>query len=1190
MAGDPKRVQEIFLAAVERPAAERPAYLDRECGGDAELRRRVEELLQAHAASGSFLDRPAAPASATGEYTPQPEAAPSPSTTPALPGAAADVVIAGRYTLVEKIGEGGMGEVWVAKQTQPVRRAVAVKLIKAGMDTAQVLARFEAERQALALMDHPNIAKVLDAGAAPDGRPFFVMELVKGVPITQFCDQRRLTPRQRLELFVPVCQAIQHAHQKGVIHRDIKPSNVLVALYDDKPVPKVIDFGVAKAAGQALTEETIMTAFGAVVGTPEYMSPEQASFNQLDVDTRSDVYALGVLLYELLTGSPPFPKKELEKAGMLEVLRLIREQDPPRPSTRLSSPGTPPEVAAARGTEPGRLAGLVRGELDWIVMRALEKDRGRRYETANGLAADVQRYLAGEPVQAAPPSATYRLRKFARRHRGPVAAGLTITALLVAGVIVSGWLAVWATRAERDAVEQRDQATTKRQEAETAREDLRRLLYAAHLNLAQAAWEGERLDRTLALLRGEKEASPDLCGFEWRYWMRQCHGDLRTLELPGLSEWTAFSADATRVAALDLRSADGAKWAFKVWDTTSGREVASVPLTAPGSSGPALSPDGSRLAFGLESMGKEPVQELVVVDLATGRRTTTVKLDTVGLPLSLTFSPDGKRLAAVVRPPGSKIDPGATRGELRLWDAATGRQLHAFPEVLGDAPRPAFSADGARVAVVSAKTGKPHESELKVWEVSDGRPVLTLLAALGGVGSAVAFSPDGKSVAAVGMGSPAAGALQVWDLPSGRPRFTASGPFRLQFVQVALSPDGGRIAWAGGSSQVGLWDAHGGRQLAMFRGHRGEVDALAFSPDGRHLLSADAVGGLKVWDARPPGDTLVLDPGYLMMQSGAVSPDGGRVASVGTGKDAIGLVKVWDRTGRELLGLKLPDNRPGELGLSAKLAFSSGDGRLALARAWFGDGKLRSELTVWDAAGGELLHRADEGVGLQAVALSPDGKRVAASTFFREPGGGPQPWTVRVWEVADGKQTLEVTPFSTLFVGAVAFSPDGTRLAAVAGSRGQTSQVLAWDARSGEEVGRWTGPEGMGTGVAFSPDGRRLAAVVSEMTRPGELLLCDLASGESRSLGNGAGGVTFSPDGTRLAAYVGALSRPAEVGLWDVATGRELLVLKGHAGMAWDDGLAFTPDGHQLISTAHLAPGEKVEVKLWDARPLPAVR
>jgi serine/threonine protein kinase len=432
------QARSIFLAALERAVDQWPAFLAEACGTNAELRTRVEQLLHAHQAMGSIHGGAAAAPVATIAEQPAREG----------PG-----VSIGPYKLLEALGEGGMGSVWMAQQTEPVKRLVALKLIKAGMDTRQVIARFEAERQALALMDHVNIARVLDAGATSAGLPYFVMDLVKGVPITRYCDEHHLTPRQRLELFIPVCSAVQHAHQKGIIHRDLKPSNVLVALYDDRPVPKVIDFGVAKATGAALTEHTLNTGFGAVVGTVEYMSPEQASFNQLDLDTRSDVYALGVLLYELLTGSPPFSCRELEKIGMLEMLRVIREQEPSKPSSRLSTADGLPTLAANRGTEPARLTRLVRGELDWIVMKALDKDRSRRYETAIGLALDLERHLHDEPVQACPPSAWYRFRKFARRNKGKlvVAAGLILALAGMAGTI--GW-AVRDRAARSTALEQ----------------------------------------------------------------------------------------------------------------------------------------------------------------------------------------------------------------------------------------------------------------------------------------------------------------------------------------------------------------------------------------------------------------------------------------------------------------------------------------------------------------------------------------------------------------------------------------------------------------------------------------------------------------------------------------------------------------------------------------------------------------
>ena len=434
MAVDAARAKSLFLAASDlTDPAERAAYLDRECGGDVDLRNRVEALLRANDAA------PLPPAEAgepTGAYTPPrlPETGDFGD-----PTARVGATLAGKYKLVEEIGAGGMGSVFMAQQTEPVKRAVAVKVIKAGMDSRAVLARFEAERQALAMMDHPNIARVLDAGTTDGGRPFFVMELVKGQPLTKFCDERKLTPRQRLELFVPVCQAIQHAHQKGVIHRDIKPSNVLVAMYDDRPVPKVIDFGLAKAAAQTLTDKTLLTGFGAVVGTPEYMSPEQATLNNLDVDTRSDVYSLGVLLYELLTGTTPVDRKSLGKAALLEILRIVREVEAPKPSAKLSTIDTLPSVAANRGTEPAKLSKLMKGELDWVLLKALEKDRARRYETANGLARDIQRYLADEVVEARPPSTAYRLKKFVRRHQGQVIAATLVLVALLAGIAGTSW-------------------------------------------------------------------------------------------------------------------------------------------------------------------------------------------------------------------------------------------------------------------------------------------------------------------------------------------------------------------------------------------------------------------------------------------------------------------------------------------------------------------------------------------------------------------------------------------------------------------------------------------------------------------------------------------------------------------------------------------------------------------------------
>ena len=521
MSIDLDKARSIFLSAVEScPPEQWDELLSQACGDDVELRQRVELLLKAHQGEDRLLDRGEddSPKGATQD--------PPPTERPGT--------VIGPYKLLQEIGHGGMGVVYMAEQTAPVERRVALKIIKPGMDTRQVIARFEAERQALAMMDHPNIAKVLDAGTTGEpsgngnrtgasqppgepsrtvspesvsaGRPYFVMELVKGVPITQYCDAQHLTTRERLELFVPVCQAVQHAHQKGIIHRDIKPSNVLVALYDDRPVPKVIDFGVAKATSQRLTQKTMFTQYGQIVGTVEYMSPEQAQLNQMDVDTRSDIYSLGVLLYEILVGETPFDRKRLRTAAFDEVLRIIREEEPPRPSIRLSSSETLPSIAANRQIEPGKLSTLVRGELDWIVMKALEKDRTRRYETANGFAVDILRYLHDEPVVACPPSATYRFRKFARRNRAVLATTAAILLCLIVGIAGTSWQTIRAMNAEQLANERlvaerlaREQAS----QAQVAEAEQRALAERerdrAEANLSFATTEQQRAEWNLDL-------------------------------------------------------------------------------------------------------------------------------------------------------------------------------------------------------------------------------------------------------------------------------------------------------------------------------------------------------------------------------------------------------------------------------------------------------------------------------------------------------------------------------------------------------------------------------------------------------------------------------------------------------------------------------------------------------------------
>jgi len=488
------RIRQLYQLAREKPPAERRAFVARMCDG--ELLERVLALLAADEGAGasgvSGAELTAAPA---------PDPVPSPGLSPDAGESEGEVI--GHYKLLQQIGEGGMGTVWMAEQFEPVRRKVALKVVKLGMDTRQVVARFEAERQALALMDHPNIAKVLDGGVTGGGRPYFVMELVKGIPITEFCDEAKFGIRDRLRLFADVCAAVQHAHQKGVIHRDLKPSNVLVTLHDGKTVPKVIDFGIAKATNQELTQKTLFTEYRQILGTPEYMAPEQAAMSGLDVDTRADVYSLGVLLYELLTGTKPFDLRTLMGQGYDEILRTIREVDPPRPSTRASTiRDDTRRISMARQLGEGQLGRALRGELDWIVVKAMEKDRARRYESANGLADDIRRFLADEPVAACPPSAAYRLRKFARRNRGVVTALAIVGAILVTGAAGTSWGLVRAL-GEQDRAERAERVATEDQRrAEAAEEKAKGELARAEVAEASTRRELARAEEVKRIVIG----------------------------------------------------------------------------------------------------------------------------------------------------------------------------------------------------------------------------------------------------------------------------------------------------------------------------------------------------------------------------------------------------------------------------------------------------------------------------------------------------------------------------------------------------------------------------------------------------------------------------------------------------------------------------------------------------------------
>src|SRR5262245_5091841 len=768
----------------------------------------------------------------------------------------------GPYKLLEPIGEGGFGVVYMAEQTQPVRRKVALKVIKPGMDSRQVIARFEAERQALALMDHPNIAHVLDAGATDAGRPYFVMELVRGIPSTEFCDKNHLPVRDRLNLFAQVCRAVQHAHHKGVIHRDLKPSNVLVTLHDGTPVPKVIDFGVAKAMGQQLTDRTLFTSFAQMVGTPLYMSPEQAEISGLDVDTRADIYALGVLLYELLTGTTPIDKDRFREAGYDEIRRMIRDEEPSRPSTRLSTLGqAATTVSANRGLEPRRLTRLVRGELDWIVMKALEKDRNRRYESAGAFAADVDRYLRGEAVHACPPSVAYRLRKLMWRNKAALAVAVLIGCVLVlAGVLAVG---IPLNTAQRD---QRDTAVTNRDRAERAeRENKIRAHFAKATAYRRSGGAGQRFECLAEITQALKlDPSPEL------------RAELRTeamaaLVLPDMEvthEWEGWTEDSVGVA-FDAEFKSYARLdkqgGLTVCRLSDGREEIITRLPAhgkPAFGGPWMSPDGRLVAcahgevpdggFGGVRLwkldGPSPAvlldvpegvyknalafrpngrqlaighadKSVSVYDLATGERVR--RLAEGSTAVHLAFHPRDNRLALARR-----------NGGVELFDVDTGKELTALrrPPQVSWTWSVAWHTDGRRLAAGC------NDLKIHVWDTETGAEGMPPWHH-GEDGLLVAFTPAGDRLVSAGWGSQ----TRFWDAASGRVLLKPPGYVGLQF-----SPDGRLLGHGISGNQLQLWRPASGRELDVLRSRGADERQTIRSPvvhaDGRSLVARSGRG------------------------------------------------------------------------------------------------------------------------------------------------------------------------------------------------------------------------------------------------------------------------------------------------------------------------------------------------------------
>jgi WD40 repeat protein/serine/threonine protein kinase len=1058
----------------------------------------------------------------------------------------------GHYRLLQQIGHGGCGVVYMAEQEEPVRRRVALKVIKLGMDTRQVVARFGAERQALAMMDHPNIAKVLDAGATETGRPYFVMELVRGIRITDYCDQNKLPTAERLKLFTQVCQAIQHAHQKGIIHRDIKPSNILVSLHDGVPLPKVIDFGIAKATQGRLTDQTLFTAFEQFIGTPAYMSPEQAEVSGLDIDTRSDIYSLGVLLYELLVGRTPFDKQELVAAGLDQMRRTIREKEPLRPSTRLRTMVDQEldTTAEVRRLDKHKLIHLVSGDLDWIVMKCLQKDRARRYETANGLAGDVERHLENQPVAARPPSRLYRLQRLIRRNRLAFGASGAVLVALVIGLCVSTQLFLRERRTRQRAVAAEKQQSELRRQAEVSGKRLAESLTRLDLERAEDLLKVGKTADALAHLSGLLRANPADRVLAERLLTLLTQ---RTFVLPlfesiideapiGVAnlgpEGTAigsaqFSPDGSYLLII---SGEGAR----VFDARNGRPITAFVRHIHAILTAQFSPDGKRVVTG-SSDGDAKIWEVLPGEpparlLQSGR----------GDVRSATFSPDGQRLVT-----------GSMDQTARIWDANTGSLLTDKLGHKGTVAFADFSPNGREVITCS------YDGTARIWNAQTAEPVTELLPDDRDWVRFAQFSPDGQRVLTASGEMPTPnkpGSVRVWDARTGR---LVAGPLRHNApVRYArFSPDGKFVASASDDNTARIWDAETGKPLTQPLNHEGFVRFLQFHPSGQFLLTVSWDGIARIWDVHT--GNLACEPlrHEKGISSAQFSPDGQRIVTA-AGK----AIQMWEPRLVSLLPHKLCHGQTVQAA-----CFSPNGSRVVTASGDSTEPGNGGSVKIWDpwnakSVAQPILHQAQ----VRSIRLSPDGRRLLTLSGAANPA---EP--ARLWDAQSGRLLSDQLRHKRQITSAQ-FSPDGVLV--VTTSDDGTARI--WDAQQGAPLGPPLEHELAVRYAEFSPDGRCIAIASGQLERDhkpiGTVEFRDARTGMpvSASLIHGAlvSSVHFSPDGRKLVT----ISDDKAVRVWDPRSGRLLAGPLTHKAAVRS--AQFSPNSRNLVTAS-----DDGSAQVWDA-------